>query len=191
MKLRDILRTSNPRDLEVVVDNQAAFENVTRFLRGRNYAVEHTKEGGLWRIGAHADAAAPAAGSGAAEDVSPYARVPGAEDMRTLVMVMSSFLGVGDDALGRKLMKNFLATLPEMGSALWRVVLLNGGVALAAQNSPVLEELQALERSGVDVLVCGACLEHFGLARQKAVGTTTNMLDVVTSMQAAHKVIRA
>ena len=61
---------------------------------------------------------------------------------------------------------------------------------MTRQSSLVLQELQALEQSGVDVLVCGACLEHFGLTPQKAVGTTTNMLDVVTSMQVAHKIIR-
>jgi hypothetical protein len=39
------------------------------------------------------------------------------------------------------------------------------------------------------VLVCGTCLDHFGLLSQKAVGETTNMLDVVTSLQLATKVI--
>ena len=42
---------------------------------------------------------------------------------------------------------------------------------------------------GVDVLVCGACLTHLHLMDSKAVGETTNMLDIVTSLQLADKVM--
>ena len=63
-------------------------------------------------------------------------------------------------------------------------------MTLAADDSPVIEELRRLERTGVSILVCGTCLEHFGLLDKKAVGQTTNMLDVVTSMQLADKVVR-
>jgi len=182
--LRDLLKDSCPPSLEVIVDNQAALENVSRFLRNKGYEVGRAEEGALWRVSARKDA----------DGLCP-ARTRGdtgiaAEDMRTLVMIIAPVFGSGDDELGGKLMKNFLATLPEMGSALWRVVLLNGGVTLAAEGSPVLEQLQALEKSGVTILVCGACLEHFGLLSKKAVGETTNMLDVVSCMEAAHKIIR-
>ena len=74
--------------------------------------------------------------------------------------------------------------------SLWRIIMLNGGVSLATKNSPVIAELQALEQNGVGILVCGTCLEHFNLLEQKSVGETTNMLDVVTSLQLADKVIR-
>jgi len=126
----------------------------------------------------------------APENLSQHAAMPAAEDMRTLVMIVAPTFGSGDDALGGKLMKNFLTTLLEMGSSLWRIILLNGGVTLAAKGSPVLEQLQALEKSGVSILACGTCLEHFGLLSKRSVGETTNMLDVVTSMGMAYKIIR-
>ena len=47
--------------------------------------------------------------------------------------------------------------------------------------TPCLEKIQALAAKGVTVLVCGTCLDFFGLLEKKAVGDTTNMLDVVTS----------
>ena len=87
-------------------------------------------------------------------------------------------------------MLNFLATLPEMGPQLWRMILVNGAVRLAVEGSPCLEALQKLEAAGVTILVCGTCLTHFDLLDKKAVGQTTNMLDVVTSLQLAEKVIR-
>ena len=43
---------------------------------------------------------------------------------------------------------------------------------------------------GVSVLVCGTCLAHFGLLEAKQVGDTSNMLDIVTSLDLADKVIR-
>jgi selenium metabolism protein YedF len=87
-------------------------------------------------------------------------------------------------------MLNFLATLPELGSSLWRIILVNGAVKLATQGHPCLEKLTALAASGVSILVCGTCLGFFGLMEQKAVGETTNMLDVVTSLSTAGKVIQ-
>jgi intracellular sulfur oxidation DsrE/DsrF family protein len=76
-----------------------------------------------------------------------------------------------------------------MGPDLWRLVLLNGGVKLAIEGSEVLEQLQGLEREGITILVCGTCLTHFNILEKKRVGETTNMLDIVTSLQVADKVI--
>jgi intracellular sulfur oxidation DsrE/DsrF family protein len=52
-----------------------------------------------------------------------------------------------------------------------------------------MADLQELEKKGVMVLVCGTCLNHFHLLEQKQVGETTNMLDIVTHMQLADKVV--
>jgi hypothetical protein len=46
-----------------------------------------------------------------------------------------------------------------------------------------------MKRKALTILVCGTCLEHFDLLDRKQVGTTTNMLDIVTAMQLADKVI--
>ena len=198
MQVIGLLQQSRPVDIEVVVDNLAACDNVSRLLVTKGYTVEHRKEAGLWHVTAHTDTAQDEAASSSAglpaspvDGLSQYASLPSAEDMRTVVLVVTPVLGSGDDTLGGKLMKSFLGTLPEMDKTLWRVILLNGGVTLAAEGSHVLSELQALEKSGVTILVCGTCLEHFGLMPKKAVGTTTNMLDVVTCLQMAHKIIRA
>ena len=107
-----------------------------------------------------------------------------------MVLITTETFGRGDDELGEKLMGNFLATLPELGESLWRVILLNGGVKLAATPGKSLDSLKALENAGTDVLVCGTCLDFYGLLEAKQVGQTTNMLDVVTSLALADKVIR-
>ena len=98
-------------------------------------------------------------------------------------------MGFGDDELGLKLMASFLRTLKEMGSELWRLVLVNNGVKLTIDTSEVLEDLRDYEKGGLKILVCGTCLNHFDLLEKKQVGETTNMLDIVTAMQLADQVI--
>ena len=104
-------------------------------------------------------------------------------------MVAGDRMGSGDADLGEKLMISFIKTIKEMGDNLWRLVFVNSGVKLTIDSSPVLTELQAYERNGLSILVCGTCLTHFDLIEAKKVGETTNMLDIVTAMQLADKVI--
>jgi selenium metabolism protein YedF len=86
-------------------------------------------------------------------------------------------------------MVNFLRTLKEMGDELWRLVFVNNGVKLTIDGSDVLEDLKDYENNGLKIMVCGTCLDHFNLLDRKQVGETTNMLDIVTAMQLADKVI--
>jgi len=106
-----------------------------------------------------------------------------------MVMCSTDRMGVGDDELGLKLMVNFLRTLKEMGPELWRLVFVNNGVKLTIDGSEVLENLKGYEKAGLKILVCGTCLNHFNLLERKMVGETTNMLDIVTAMQLADKVV--
>ncbi len=117
------------------------------------------------------------------------APAPEAAARKILVLIGTDRLGTGDDLLGQKLIASFIGTLKEMGRELWCVVLLNAGVKLSVTGSQVLDSLKELEQQGVMVLVCGTCLNHFQLLEQKQVGETTNMLDIVTHMQIADKVI--
>jgi selenium metabolism protein YedF len=86
-------------------------------------------------------------------------------------------------------MVNFLRTLKEMGGELWRLVFVNNGVKLTIDGLEVLEDLKAYESAGLKILVCGTCIDHFNILEKKQVGETTNMLDIVTAMQLADKVI--
>lgn len=55
--------------------------------------------------------------------------------------------------------------------------------------SEVLPVLKGYEKDGLHIMVCGTCLTHFDLLDKKQVGETANMLDIVTAMQLADKVI--
>jgi selenium metabolism protein YedF len=186
LQVRAYIAEADPETLTVLVDNAAACENVARFLKSQGYEVSRTEENGVWSL-AGVRTASPAQRS--AGVVAPVAR-PDCEQQKILVVVCSRVLGSGDDALGARLMHNFLATLPEMGESLWRIIFLNSGVRLCVEDSPELEQLRVLEARKVGIFSCGTCLEHYGLREKMAVGQITNMLDVVTAMQLADKVLR-
>ncbi|TES94089.1 MAG: sulfurtransferase-like selenium metabolism protein YedF, partial [Desulfobacteraceae bacterium] len=112
-----------------------------------------------------------------------------AEQKKIMVMVATDRLGHGNDELGLKLMISFITTLKEMGLELWRLVFVNNGVKLTTEGSEVLPVLCEYEKEGLHILVCGTCLNYFNLLEKKRVGETTNMLDIVTAMQLADKVI--
>ena len=51
------------------------------------------------------------------------------------------------------------------------------------------DHLKALSDSGTEILVCGTCLNFYGITDQLKVGAVSNMYDIVTRMQKAAKVI--
>ncbi len=179
------------RLIEVRVDNEASRENVARFFKSQGWEVSVNEvDRGVWTV----TGAPPTCEMGMgdlADPSGPGARGHGSSTgQKILVFIPSNRMGRGDDELGARLMANFISTLKEMGGDLWRIVLVNSGVRLAVEGSGVLEDLRGLEEAGVSILVCGTCLDFYGLLKDKAVGETTNMLDIITSMQLASKVIR-
>ena len=85
--------------------------------------------------------------------------------MKTLVILSADCVGKGNDELGRGIAASFVKTLKEMGDDLWRLILLNGGVKLAVADSAALADLRELAGHGLDILVCGKCLQTFGLPK--------------------------
>lgn len=192
LKTKQAVDQLHPPRLTVRVDNEAAVENVSRFLKTRGYEPTASGQGDDFTI-----TAIQTSGHGQGTEKSMKAEsaavVPGDDSLEThqkiLVFIATDRMGFGDDDLGRKLMISFIKTLGEMGDDLWRLVFVNNGVKLTINGSPVLETLQEYDRQGVSILVCGTCLSHFDLLKEKQVGDTTNMLDIVTSVQLAQKVI--
>ncbi len=119
----------------------------------------------------------------------PVHEVQAQNGKKTLVLLATDSLGQGDAGLGRHIVVNFIRTMKEMGDDLWRLVLLNGAVKLAVEGSEALPQLQELAGEGLGILVCGPCLKTFNLFEKKQVGELTSMMDIVTSMQMADKVI--
>lgn len=181
LQTKAALQEEKHKSVKVVVDNAASQQNVQRFLESQGFqtALEHV--GSDYFVIGSCD-------SMTSEPPQSVPK-PSSDTKKIMVMCATDRLGFGDDALGLKLMVNFLRTLKEMGEELWRLVFVNNGVKLTIEGSEVLDDLKAYEAAGLKILVCGTCLNHFNILEKKQVGETTNMLDIVTAMQLADKVI--
>jgi len=181
LQTKAVIEKTNIDALKVIVDNEAAMENVCRFLEFNGYKILTDRQEDCFVITGKLKTTLP-------NQVKKPA-VKESEEQKIMVMCATDQLGSGDDELGSKLMISFIKTLKEMGPELWRLVLVNNGVKMAVEGSEVLPVLQEYAKEGLQILVCGTCLTYFNLLKKKKVGETTNMLDIVTAMQLADKVI--
>jgi selenium metabolism protein YedF len=162
----------------VIVDNEASCTNVRRFAEGQGARVSVTQQGDDFHLTIEPGQAAPADKAGA---------TTGAKNV--VVFVSSEGMGRGDEELGGILMVAFLDTLAQLKGDLSHVIFVNAGAKLAVEGSPVLEELRQLEGAGVEILVCGTCLNHFGIKDKLRAGSISNMLAIIETLSQAGRII--
>jgi selenium metabolism protein YedF len=165
-------------ELQVLLDDGAARENVARFARNRGYTVTEERADESWILTITLD--------GLATTVGPHTSPQG----ERVLLISSRFLGDGPEELGSLLMRNFIHTLLETTALPTSIFFMNQGVLLTTEGSDVLEALDKLACMGVELLSCGLCLDFFGLKEKLRVGSTTNMLSTVESLLAAGQVIK-
>jgi len=107
-----------------------------------------------------------------------------------LLVIDSAGLGDGEPDLGEKLMKAFLNVLLESGDLPAKIILMNSGVFLSTEGSPVLDLLIRYEEQGSELLSCGTCLEYYGRKDKLRVGEPTNMKDTVRALMNFSKVLK-
>jgi len=107
----------------------------------------------------------------------------------TVLVVSSDRMGRGEEELGTILMRSFIYTLTEIDPLPKTIIFFNTGVRLTAEDSPVLEDLIALAAKGVELLVCGTCVEYFGLKERIAAGVISNMYTIAETLLSAGHVV--
>lgn len=186
---------AGPGSVETIVDNEIAVQNLTRMGEGKGCAVISERTGEKeWRVTVTASEAVAVA-SGEPEAVT--CGVPGADaagaapaPRNVVVAITAETMGTGDDVLGRKLMVSFVYSLTQLDELPATIVLYNGGAHLSCEGSPALDDLRGLAESGVEVLTCGTCLDHYGIADTLAVGEVTNMYVIAQRLTGASLVVR-
>lgn len=179
---------SQGETVEVLVDNDIAVQNLTKFAKVRNHSIQAEKQAeNLYRVLITVGQEAPKMGSqNPTEDevCQPDAR------NNTVVVLSSNQMGSGEEALGKTLMKAFLFALTKQDTYPSAILLYNSGAYLSCQDSDSLEDLKQLEAEGVKISTCGTCLNFYGLTDKLAVGGITNMYDIVETMNNAGKIIK-
>ena len=108
----------------------------------------------------------------------------------TVVVVAADHMGEGEGELGKNLLKAFLYALSQQERLPRTILFYNGGAKVTTEGSVSIEDLKNMEAQGVEIRTCGTCLNYYGLTDKLAVGSVTNMYDIVETMTSAGKVIR-
>lgn len=168
----------NPGEpLNVLLDNGAPRENVSRFAVNRGLKVEETAVGGAFSLVI----------AGTALQTKEGVVSKGG---KTVMLVASDRMGDGPEELGRLLMKNFIITLLDVTDVPDLMLFVNTGVLLTTEGSEVIEALEKLGNLGVEIYSCGVCLDFFHRKDKLAAGAVTNMFTIAESMLRARSVIR-
>lgn len=181
--------------LRVVVDDQAKAEHAQSTAAACGWTAQIQPQGGgfhvLLRPGTNALDAAPAATATAAPAAAAATEPPfGGCPLQVVAYLNSSELGMGDEQLGRILMRAFIKTLKELDPLPERVFFVNSGVRLTTRGSALLGDLRELEQRGVRLLSCGTCLDYYHLQDALEIGTVTNMYDIAAALVAADRVLK-
>lgn len=172
-------------EVEVKVDNEIAVQNLTKMANSGNYDVKSEKiSDGEYKV-------VITVGEGGAAAIENYDATACSTGKKTTVVVISSdCMGAGNDELGASLMKAFVFALTQQDILPDKILLYNGGVKLAVQGAPTVEDLKNLEKAGVIIEACGTCLNFYELSDKLAVGSVTNMYAIVESQLLADNIIR-
>ncbi len=190
VKTKDAIKSlQGAGQVETLVDNEIAVQNLTKMANQKGYGVKSEKISDkeykvTMTIGEDQIAAA-------VEDNSEVeCIVPSNGKKKVVVAISSEFMGVGSEELGKTLMKGFIYALGQQDELPSTILFYNGGASISCEGSVSIEDLKSMEAQGVEILTCGTCLNFYGLAEKLAVGGVTNMYDIVEKMTTADVVVK-
>lgn len=173
-------------DIAIKVDNDTAVKNITRLAKkkGLGFAVADIEGGFLITIGGE---------PGAEEVAIPTAAAACSISGGTCgysVFIGKDHVGEGDPELGYNLMKMAIYTLNQADVPPMNLLFMNEGVKLlCGDEAQIIDSVREMMDKGTDVLVCGTCLNFYGIAEQLKVGEVSNMYDILERMHESAKVI--
>ena len=176
------LDTMEAGSVRTIVDNVTARENLSKLAgnMGLEFSIDELGEN-LFAV--------TIVKSGEVEDQKVEEKFHQNPDGGRVLIIPSDQMGKGDEELGRLLMKSFIYTVNETRPHPKAILFYNSGVKLTVEESPVLDDLQALLEAGVEIISCGTCLDFYNLKDSLAVGDISNMYTIYEKMQSGTNTI--
>lgn len=176
-------------EIEVLVDNEIAVQNLTKMANQKGHEVKSEKLGEKqYRVLITVGEVEKSAAEDSQEEEP--ACMPDGRKRNMVVVISSSKMGEGNDELGAVLMKGFIYALTQQEELPATILFYNGGARLTCEEAPTLEDLKSLEAQGVEILTCGTCLNYYGLTEKLRVGGVTNMYVIAEKMTHASLIVK-
>jgi len=109
--------------------------------------------------------------------------------MKKVLLIKSDTMGDAPRELGVKLIGAFFRKLCLNKDKPHWVIFYGTGVKLMTSESPIMDALEILSSSGVDLLACGTCVRYFDLEDKIAVGRVSSMDEVVSIIMKGDDVV--
>ncbi|OGR02021.1 MAG: hypothetical protein A2520_05090 [Deltaproteobacteria bacterium RIFOXYD12_FULL_53_23] len=183
LRAKELLDSLTQGAVEVLVDNEAAQSNLTRFGKSQGFAVESRIAGENRHITISKSGPAKVAVS-APDDVRCALSGNG-----LVIVVPANTMGRGNEELGGVLMRAYVKTIKSLSPLPAKIFFYNTGVKITATESDLIEPLRELVAQGVEVYSCGTCLDFFNLKDTLLVGQVTNMFEIMDAMAQAVNVV--
>jgi len=172
--------------VRVIVDNDTALENVKRLGVKSDCDVKAEKKSdGTYEINLTRKADVVRA----KEEFTPSCGAMSTQSGPFVIVIAENKMGRGNDELGYVLIRAFLHTIAGQVEKPDVMIFYNTGVKLALQESEVLDDLKELSSAGVEMLVCGTCLNYFEAKEKLGVGVVSNMYDIAGTMSRAGRLL--
>jgi selenium metabolism protein YedF len=187
IETKKALRETAPgEEFKVLTDSRTSFLNVSRFLTDNRINYKVSENSGVWTFEVNNET-----GNNETTAAEDYCDVQGElTPGGYAVAVTSEYMGRGDDNLGKILIKSFFVALSVMDEPPSVIVFYNSGVKLASDDSEVADILKEIEKKGTEIILCGTCVDYFGLGSSIAAGKTGDMYQILQKLAAAGKVLR-
>lgn len=174
---------------ETLVDNEIAVQNLSKLAKSKGYPVSSEKINDKeYRV--TIEVLSEKEGGELREEAKEDTCIPDGRKKQVVVVISSLYMGEGEPELGAALMKSYIYALAQQDELPSTILLYNGGVKLACEESPALQDLKSLEAMGVEILACGTCLNFYGITEKLQAGTVTNMYVIAEKMSQANLIIK-
>lgn len=111
-------------------------------------------------------------------------------NVKRVFFICAEKLGEGDQQLGRILIRSAIKTIAKLTPLPYRLIFMNAGVHLCCEGSELIDDLKLLQDLGIELLCCGTCLDFYKQKDKLVVGRVSNMLEILSTLNAASSVIR-
>jgi selenium metabolism protein YedF len=172
---------------QVLTDNKTSHSNISRFLSDNKISFSVSEKQGVFTF-VITNEKGDVNLTRAEEYCETIESKP--EASRFAVAVSSEFMGQGDDELGKRLMKSFFVALSVLDDMPSIIAFYNSGVKLAVKGSDVLDLLQEIEKKGVELILCGTCVDYYKLADKIEAGKIADMFYILQKLSLAGNVVR-
>lgn len=167
----------NGQSLIVLLNSETSKENVLRFLRSFKLEPKLSQKDGEFEIEVLKN-------KDLGDDACSF---DGLKDEKILFLKTDK---VGEGELGKNLMIGFLSTLKDIDKNVKKIICVNESVLMNVdENHKAFNALKELEKMGLEIISCGACLEFYGKSKELKIGRVGNALEILNLLFDKDKIV--